>query len=202
MEKSYQNTTFSDLQELEKLPEEESNPSFFSRLFGLITQLFCLTNETVYKVQDDSYGIDITKWEGCFYNEKGKKEMQSLQIGNNIYTGESQDGKPHGKGTMNYQSGNVYKGEWVNGKLNGKREMIYADDASYIQEPIEDEREDYVTCNSKNGDVYEGKLEQAQSKSKEIPENQMQLEQNPSNNCFMSFKDYLTSSCEGTTISL
>ena len=190
MEKSSQNITFSDLKGLEKLPEKLP---ILSRLFyGPITQLFCPTNETVYKVykvQDNSYGIGFHGWEGdiieidgkIFPNGKGyfhyedgtkiQKEMQSFEIGNNFYTGECKNGEPEGfrvaiKGECKngepvvviYKNGASYKAKWENGELS-YGEMIYPNDASYIQEPIEDEREDDVTCNSKNGASYKAKCE-------------------------------------------
>ena len=35
------------------------------------------------------------------------------------YQGELLQGKPHGKGTTNYNNGNVYEGEYVKGKRQG-----------------------------------------------------------------------------------
>ena len=143
------NKAFSDLQGLEKLPDG------------------------TYKVRDKLYGIDITKWEGevieiggkifphgeghFFYKngEEIEKEMQSLQIGNDFYTGECKNGKPHGKGTYIWADGTSYDGEWKDGKRHGEGKYTFAD-GYYIGKWIEDEQEGDVTFNYKNGNVYEG----------------------------------------------
>ena len=144
--KSSKNTTFSTLQGL-KLPKEESSPSSSSNF--LFSNCLVPTNETVYQVQDDSYGPGIAKWKGpiieiggkifpngkgCFYdekNEKIEKKMQSLKIGNNFYTGELKDGKQHGWGTYIYKNGDIYKGQWINGKRKGQGKYTWKNGASY-----------------------------------------------------------------------
>ena len=125
MEQSNTNKSFSDLQGLIKLPEEESNQSSSSDLSGS-------TNETVYQVQDKLYGTDIVQWKGCIFEigdkmfpdgegyfyykdgEKIEKEMMSFKVGNYFYTGECENGKPHGQGEATYSNGDSLK---ENGKM-------------------------------------------------------------------------------------
>ena len=132
---SSESITFSDLKGL-KLSKEESNSLPLS-----------------YKVQDKLYGPGIAKWvgevikidgkifphgKGHFYYTDGKtmeKEMQSFNESfNTFYTGESQDGKPHGKGTLTYSNGDSYTGRWENGKMKGGGTFTFANGDFYVGE--------------------------------------------------------------------
>ena len=125
MEQSSKSITFSGLKGLTELPKEESNLSLLYWLFSFI-------NETVYQVRGDLYGTDIAEWRGgiieidgkkfpngvgYFYGKDGEKiekEMMSFKVGNYFYTGECENGKPHGQGEATYSNGDSLK---ENGKM-------------------------------------------------------------------------------------
>lgn len=39
-----------------------------------------------------------------------------------VYSGDFDNGLPHGKGQMTFPNGDIYDGEWLNGKMNGQGE--------------------------------------------------------------------------------
>ncbi|KAL6049245.1 Molecular chaperone Tir [Balamuthia mandrillaris] len=82
-------------------------------------------------------------WE-WLYKSKARVFLEKQQIGNysgpatfistngQIYTGDWQNGEPHGKGTKLYPSGNRYEGDLERGKFCGYGVINYADGGQYI----------------------------------------------------------------------
>jgi len=55
-----------------------------------------------------------------------------------IYTGEIENGKMHGKGTLVYPNGEKYDGDWVHGKRHGIGTYEYSDSSTYEGEWVDD----------------------------------------------------------------
>ena len=53
--------------------------------------------------------------------------VQTIKSSNGIYKGEVVNGKPHGKGTLKFDTGNQYTGEFKNGKYDGKGTYTFND---------------------------------------------------------------------------
>lgn len=51
-------------------------------------------------------------------------QKQTLELGNAVYYGEVQDGKPHGKGTMKWSNNKTYSGDWVAGQRSGSGKYV------------------------------------------------------------------------------
>ena len=82
-----------------------------------------------------------------------------LNIDGDRYVGEYRNGKPHGKGTMYYESGShlkSYNGEWVNGIREGKGTLIWTDGRRYEGQWYNDKKQGKGTFYWANGDRYVG----------------------------------------------
>jgi hypothetical protein len=66
------------------------------------------------------------------------------------------EGLPHGKGTMNYESGRVYSGQWVTGQWHGKGKLLNANGDTYEGDFVYDARHGKGVYKWDNGDVYTG----------------------------------------------
>lgn len=66
------------------------------------------------------------------------------------------EGLPHGKGTMNYESGRVYSGQWVSGQWHGKGKLLNANGDTYEGDFVYDARHGKGVYKWDNGDVYTG----------------------------------------------
>ena len=51
---------------------------------------------------------------------------------NEKYTGEYEDGQPHGQGTLTYSDGTMYIGEWKSGDFHGQGTLTYPDGLTYV----------------------------------------------------------------------
>lgn len=75
-----------------------------------------------------------------------------------LYTGTIlvTEGMPHGKGTMNYESGRMYSGCWVSGQWHGRGKLLNANGDTYEGEFVYDARHGKGVYKWDNGDVYTG----------------------------------------------
>ena len=75
-----------------------------------------------------------------------------------LYTGTIlvTEGMPHGKGTMNYESGRVYSGDWVSGQWHGKGKLLNANGDTYEGDFVYDARHGTGVYKWDNGDIYTG----------------------------------------------
>lgn len=75
-----------------------------------------------------------------------------------LYTGTIlvTEGMPHGKGTMNYESGRMYSGDWVTGQWHGKGKLLNANGDTYEGDFVYDARHGKGVYKWDNGDVYTG----------------------------------------------
>jgi len=89
--------------------------------------------------------------------------VQGLEYDGGIYTGEVQNGKPHGIGRMVYASDDparfVYEGSWENGKRHGHGIMILKNHDVYKGDWKDDVEHGEGTCDYSNGDKYVGNWE-------------------------------------------
>ena len=129
------------------------------------------------------YGIGITKWEGgiieingqifahgegYFHYEDGtriKKEIRTVQDGNNFFTGEwgitsrCENGMLEGWGRYFYKNRDYYEGGWANGRPEGQGTFIFADRSSYKGEWKNGEKHGKGTYISKDHVSYKGTFE-------------------------------------------
>jgi len=66
------------------------------------------------------------------------------------------EGMPHGKGTMNYESGRMYSGDWVCGQWHGKGQLLNANGDTYEGDFVYDARHGKGVYKWENGDIYTG----------------------------------------------
>ena len=69
-------------------------------------------------------------------------EIEKIEFENgDVYEGEIKDGKPHGKGTMQFNNewGTIYVGDWVNGVRTGQGTSIKKNGNRYVGEFLNDE---------------------------------------------------------------
>ena len=66
------------------------------------------------------------------------------------------EGMPHGKGTMNYESGRMYSGDWVCGQWHGKGKLLNANGDTYEGDFVYDARHGKGVYKWDNGDIYTG----------------------------------------------
>ena len=85
-----------------------------------------------------------------------KASHSELNLYNATYTGELQDGKPHGYGTMVYSSGEVYIGQWKNGTRHGQGTCTYSSGNIYEGQWENGFRQGQGTYTLTNGHVYTG----------------------------------------------
>mmetsp|Transcript_28921 Transcript_28921/g.82213 ORF Transcript_28921/g.82213 Transcript_28921/m.82213 type:complete len:483 (-) Transcript_28921:104-1552(-) len=72
------------------------------------------------------------------------------------YTGETVDGKRHGKGTFYYNSGDRYEGQWVDGAKHGAGTFYYSAGDRYIGEWKDDRMHGHGKFVSHSGETFEG----------------------------------------------
>ena len=48
-----------------------------------------------------------------------------MYVSGEVYDGDSENGKKHGKGTIVYSNGDTYEGEWHNDKRVGRGTMTF-----------------------------------------------------------------------------
>ncbi|WP_373325949.1 hypothetical protein [Streptococcus suis] len=73
-----------------------------------------------------------------------------------IYTGEWQDGKRHGHGTMKWTNGNYYEGEWLEDDRHGHGKMFFVSGNTYDGYWENDKCHGQGKKVWTNGDIYEG----------------------------------------------
>jgi len=95
------------------------------------------------------------------YKKIGKgceKELNEILIDGDKYVGELRNGRPHGKGTMNYTDGDKYVGEFKNGEFNGQGTYTFLDGESYAGEFKSDYFDGQGTYTFLDGDKYVGEF--------------------------------------------
>lgn len=72
----------------------------------------------------------------CLTPVVGASSKVNLDISKGVkYYGEVKNGKPHGKGTMNWYNQKTYSGEWINGKRSGYGKYTIIDKSeAYLEE--------------------------------------------------------------------
>lgn len=118
-----------------------------------------LTKETTH--QDDSNTtkpVDEVKEEkSCDkYGETGTYSGQILV----------DEGLPHGKGKMTYDSGRVYSGDWVGGQWHGQGKLLNPNGDTYEGDFVLDARHGEGIYRWDNGDVYSGSFLQDKRQGK------------------------------------
>ena len=68
------------------------------------------------------------------FSDDQQSRGKSIFINGDIYEGQFQDMKPHGKGTMRHKNGDIYSGNFIRGKFHGNGEIIYKNNDKYIGE--------------------------------------------------------------------
>lgn len=124
-------------------------------------------------VSDMSYSVNVTDAGGIVheysgtYTGKWKKDMPygegDFTYNDGIYSGEWENGKQSGHGTVEFTNGDVYEGKWQDGKRNGQGTLTYADGdeynrVSYEGEWKDDKKDGQATEKYASGDVYEGEF--------------------------------------------
>ena len=80
-----------------------------------------------------------------------------------LYTGPlDEDGLPHGRGTLEYESGRVYTGHWVAGQWHGHGHLLNPNGDEYEGDFVLDWRHGDGVYRWANGDVYDGQFSQDQ----------------------------------------
>jgi len=96
-------------------------------------------------LDSDEYTINVNDLSSN--NIKGTSEIkptenvpttETITWGNGSYTGELDNGKPHGYGSIKYKDGYIFEGQWIHGKKNGNGILTYPSGAQYIGEWKED----------------------------------------------------------------
>ena len=64
--------------------------------------------------------------------------------------------KPHGRGTMTWNTGDVYDGQWRYGKMSGRGTITWYDGTSYTGNWRSDKRNGFGTMKYKNGKIAKG----------------------------------------------
>lgn len=73
-----------------------------------------------------------------------------------VYEGELKDGKQHGQGKINWNSGDMYVGEWKDGKRTGQGKYTYTSGDMYVGEWKDGKRNGQGKYTFTNGDTVEG----------------------------------------------
>ena len=79
--------------------------------------------------------------------------------GKGTYTGLLKDGKPEGKGKVEFKDGSIYEGDFHNGWRDGEGVHTFADGDVYAGSFKDDLRTGHAVRTYKNGDVFEGEFE-------------------------------------------
>jgi len=85
-----------------------------------------------------------------------QKELSEIYIDGDKYVGELRNGKPHGKGTLNYTDGNKYVGEWKNGEMHGKGTYYSPEGFRFVSEFRNDEPYGQFTVYIPDGTIIVG----------------------------------------------
>ncbi len=72
------------------------------------------------------------------------------------YSGDFQQGKPHGIGTLIFANGNKYVGQWSQSFRQGEGKMIFASGEEYEGQFVASRFDGYGTYRFSNGNAYEG----------------------------------------------
>jgi hypothetical protein len=74
------------------------------------------------------------------------------------FTGESQNGLPHGNGKATFSNRDVYEGDFVNGRMEGAGKYTWKSSDYYIGDFKNDQRDGIGEMKYKNGDSYYGQF--------------------------------------------
>ncbi|KAL9180595.1 hypothetical protein ACHAXT_011048 [Thalassiosira profunda] len=80
----------------------------------------------------------------------------------NVYDGQWQDGKKHGRGKMTYTSGNFYEGEWKDDRKHGRGKMTYTSGTFYEGEWKDSKKHGRGRLTTADGGVEEGSWQTGQ----------------------------------------
>eukprot|EP00993_Chasmostoma_nieuportense_P000294 NODE_1272_length_1571_cov_63.911357_g1201_i0.p1 GENE.NODE_1272_length_1571_cov_63.911357_g1201_i0~~NODE_1272_length_1571_cov_63.911357_g1201_i0.p1 ORF type:complete len:493 (+),score=84.70 NODE_1272_length_1571_cov_63.911357_g1201_i0:64-1479(+) len=83
-------------------------------------------------------------------------ECQLQFEGGGLYTGDTCNGMPHGKGTFVWPNGDSYLGDWVEGLQQGWGVFRWANGDSYAGSWVNDQSHGKGKMFFANGDIYEG----------------------------------------------
>ena len=104
-------------------------------------------DETKHLTVDDMYEA---------HQEEVKSGYGTLEYPNGTYTGDIEDGIPHGKGVMEYSNGHKYDGEWDYGSFHGYGVYTYSEDEYYEGNWSQGSRNGYGKYVFADGAYYEG----------------------------------------------
>ena len=74
------------------------------------------------------------------------------------YIGAFKDGRPHGRGTINWISGASYVGDWRNAQRHGRGTYTYPNGATYIGEWLDNQKSGQGTYARRDGSKYVGEF--------------------------------------------
>lgn len=106
---------------------------------GTITE----SKDVIYSYHN---GIPISGWYAICYNDGGS------------YSGEFQNGLPHGQGTRHFEDGSWYVGEFQYGKPHGRGTMCYEDGSTDEGEFLDGCSHGECTRYYPSGEVYKGRM--------------------------------------------
>ena len=72
------------------------------------------------------------------------------------YSGDIEDGKPHGEGEAEFPNGHSYFGDWLEGQRHGEGAMTYDDGSEYNGDWFEDKKHGQGTYTWSHGEQYTG----------------------------------------------
>ena len=137
----------------------DTTPSFFNESKSMLGEPIAEEMEEDFSKKEDNEGdeADREETERFLFPVTGAS-CQDKYGDSGMYSGTIlvTEGLPHGRGTMNYESGRVYSGDWVSGQWHGKGKLLNANGDTYEGDFVYDARHGKGVYKWDNGDVYTG----------------------------------------------